>query len=154
MFAQASGNPGLLFKLLSSSVHASMGGSSGVLTAVFLEAAGQSYDVPSQVEESERWRTAFVSGTRAVMHQGKAVVGDRTLVDALKPAADALQTPGKSIVDAVRAARIGCESTKSMTQANRGRSTFVRPDMLLNQADPGALAVCYALEALLDAMLH
>lgn len=146
VYAKAAGNPSQLFKLLATSTGESMGGSSGMLTSVFLDAAADSFKQHPDMS----WRTAFAEGTRAVMREGGAKVGDRTLVDALKPASDALEA-GRSLSEAARAARVGCESTKSMTSAKFGRSAYVRTSKLLNQADPGAYAVCVILDALQDA---
>lgn len=89
-----------------------------------------------------------MDGTHAVMKQGGAAVGHRTLVDALKPAADVLADPEKSVSEAADAARIGCESTKAMTSAMFGRSAFVRADQLLNNPDPGARAISIILDVL------
>lgn len=146
----AAGNPSQLFKLLAASTGESMGGSSGVLTSIFLDAAAESFKRRPEYNREPTWRTAFVDATRAVMEQGGAKVGDRTLIDALKPAANALAT-GRSLAEAARAARVGCESTKSMTTARFGRSSHVRASKLLNQADPGAYAICVILDTLHDA---
>lgn len=128
-----------------------MGGSSGVLTTIFLEAASKSFQTPDG-SALPQWRTAFTHATHALMEQGGAKVGDRTLVDALKPAADVLATPGRSLAEAAQAARVGCESTKSMTTAKFGRSAHVRSSQLLNHPDPGAYAVCVILDALVSAV--
>lgn len=148
-YASVAGKPGALFQRISESLH-TMGGTSGVLTRIFLLAAGQAFDAGSGLSAEEAWRAAFMAGTMAVMSEGGANVGDRTAVDALKPAADVLVTSG-SVSEAARAARVGCEGTKSMTKANRGRSAHVRAEKLLNQADPGAVAVCIILDALVSA---
>lgn len=118
---------------------------------MFLDAASQSFSRRPVHVGIPPWREAFVDATRAVMVHGGANVGDRTLVDALKPAADVLATPGRSLAEAANAARVGYESTKSMTTANFGRSTKVRASMLLNQPDPGAYAIFIILHALVDA---
>lgn len=130
-----------------------MGGSSGILTATFFKAASMSYGAPSQFRGEDRWRSAFVAGTNAVMMDGKAKIGDRTMVDALKPAADVLNQPGTNVAQAAQAARIGCESTKLMLRARFGRSSFIPSSALINHPDPGAMAVCYVLEALVDAIM-
>lgn len=149
-YAHAANHPSELFKAIAESTEA-MGGSSGVLTRVFLlEAAAVFAMMPKDVNEEQAWRAAFVAGTKGVMQQGKAQVGDRTLVDALKPASDVFEIRNGPLSEAVRAARVGFESTKSMTTAKFGRSVHVRADKLLNQPDPGALAICTILEALAD----
>lgn len=149
-FDHVASKPSELFKAIAESTE-TMGGSSGVLTRVFLlEAADTFALMRKEVNPEQAWRAAFVAGTKGVMQKGKAQVGDRTLVDALKPAADVFEIRNGSLPDAVRAARVGFESTKSMTTAKFGRSVHVRADKLLNQPDPGALAICTILEALAD----
>lgn len=145
-----------------------MGGSSGVLTTVFLrEAANKFAELQQQqqqqqqrqqarssnskgVDSARAWRAAFVAGTNGLMEQGGARVGDRTLVDALKPAADVFEHGSGSVADAAHAARVGFESTKSITKAKFGRSAHVRAEKLLNQPDPGASAICIILESLIN----
>lgn len=151
MYAKAAGNPAKLFRLLAISTSDSMGGSSGGLTSIFLNAAAEFFKQRAEYNVHPSWRLGFVAGTDAVMEEGGAVVGDRTLVDALKPAADVLVDSSRSLNEAAHAARIGYEATKSMTTAKFGRSAHVRSGKLLNQADPGALAICIILDALVDA---
>lgn len=152
-YASAAGDPAALFRLIAATTGTSMGGTSGALTKIFFEAAADAYSYDPEYEPEPTWRTAFVAGTRAVMEQGKAQVGDRTLVDALKPAADVLTRRGTTIGSAAAAARTGCDSTKSMTTSKWGRSAHVRADKLLNTVDPGALSICIILDALADVML-
>lgn len=122
-----------------------MGGTSGVLVSYFLNGAADAYEAESTSDMV--WKKAFVKGTAEVMEKGGARVGHRTSVDALKPAADALDAR-MTLSDALVAAREGCESTKKMARAMLGRSANVPPEQLLNNADPGAHAVCVILEAL------
>lgn len=130
-----------------------MGGSIGSLTMAFLEAVAESFQRQPQHSREPLWRAAVVDGTNAVMQHGGAQVGDRTLIDALKPAADVLAESGRPLAEAARAARLGCESTKSMTRARRGRSRNASSTQLLNRADPGAYAIAIIFEALVQAAL-
>lgn len=150
VYASAAGNPSHLFGLLARSCNV-MGGSIGSLTVMFLEAVAQSFQRQPQHSTEPLWRAAVVDGTHAVMQHGGAQVGDRTLIDALKPAADVLAESRRPIAEAARAARLGCESTKSMTRAKYGRSQHVSSAQLLNQADPGAYAIAVIFEALVQA---
>lgn len=150
-YAHAAKNPSELLKAIAGSTE-KMGGSSGVMTRVFLLAAADELGRSRSKgrDAGQAWRAAFVAGTRGVMEQGNAKVGDRTMVDALKPAADVFEFGSGSVAEAAHAARVGYESTKSMTRAKFGRSVHVRADKLLNQPDPGALAICIILDALAD----
>lgn len=148
-YASAAGNPSQLFRLMAQSCDV-MGGTIGSLTMTFLEAAADSFQREAKYSRGPQWRAAVFDGTQALMQHGGAQVGDRTLVDALKPAADVLASSGGSLVEAARAARVGCESTKSMTTARYGRSRYVPATQLLNQADPGAYAIVIIFEALVE----
>lgn len=88
-----------------------------------------------------------------IQEKGKAVRGDKTLLDALGPAADALEAAvaegrslGESVGAAVAAARAGAVSTRGMT-AKSGRSAWIA-ERSAAQQDPGATAVVAMWEAL------
>ncbi|HEU4410133.1 MAG TPA: dihydroxyacetone kinase subunit DhaK [Polyangiaceae bacterium] len=118
-----------------------MGGSSGVLLAIFAAAAG------ARVGEPADWPAALREGVRRVQHYGGAEPGDRTMLDALVPALDALEAGG-GVAAAALAAREGAARTASMARARAGRSSHVREDALRGVPDPGAVAVAAAFEAL------
>lgn len=147
VYSMVSGNPSYLFRLLAISIEKSMGGSSGIFTAVFFKTMAESVRRASELS----WRAAFADATSAVMEVGGAQVGDRTLIDALKPASDML-SEGKPLREAVQAAYNGFESTKTMSTAKLGRSSKVRSDALLNHGDPGAYAIYIILNAMADVM--
>lgn len=148
-YGSAGGNGKDLFWQLSESTSATMGGSSGVLTSVFLRAMSRRLG-SGEGGSGESWRDGVVAGTAAVMERGGATVGDRTLVDALKPATDVLARMG-SLEEAAVAAGNGCESTKGM-RAKFGRSVHVR-DEQLDVEDPGAAAICVIFDALVKAKI-
>ncbi len=62
-----------------------MGGSSGVLMSIFFTAAGQ------KLHEGQPLPEALLSGLAQMKQYGGADLGDRTLIDALQPALEALQ---------------------------------------------------------------
>jgi triose/dihydroxyacetone kinase / FAD-AMP lyase (cyclizing) len=81
-----------------------------------------------------------------VQEYGGAKPGDRTMLDALVPAIDALK--GGDLKKAAVAAKDGAHRTASMTKARAGRSSYVREDVLREVPDPGAVAVAAIFEAL------
>jgi phosphoenolpyruvate---glycerone phosphotransferase subunit DhaL len=90
-------------------------------------------------------------GLRAVQERGKAGLGDKTIVDALKPAADRArevqaETLGKALAEVVVAARQGLETTRNL-QARFGKA---RPlgARALGHLDPGALSFTLMLQHL------
>jgi len=118
-----------------------MGGSSGILMAIFTAA------MASKVEK-DQWQKALAEGIRRVSEYGGAKPGDRTMLDALVPAVEALASG--DLAKAAAAAKEGAERTKSMTKARAGRSSYVREDALRDVPDPGAVAVAHMFGALVS----
>jgi len=116
----------------------SMGGSSGVLLSIFFTAASKS------MAEKADIAAALLAGLDRMTFYGGAVVGDRTMVDALSPALAALSSGG--VAAAARAATAGAESTKAMRQAKAGRASYVGERDLEGVPDPGAVAVAGVFE--------
>jgi len=119
------------------------GGSSGVLMSIFFTAAGTS------MARSKSWSAAFQNGIAALLQYGGAKPGDRTMLDALVPAVDALEQGGLGA--AASASEQGAAATASMKNARAGRSSYVPPANLLGVKDPGATAVALAFRAAADA---
>lgn len=110
-----------------------MGGSSGVLMSIFFTAAGQ------KLHDGQTLPEALLSGLAQMKQYGGADLGDRTLIDALQPALEALQKG--NIQAAAQAAQQGAEATSKMAKAGAGRSSYVNKDNLDGVMDPGAVAV-------------
>ncbi len=130
-----------LFTAVGQQLSQSMGGSSGVLLAIFFSAAG----------DAARGGADAISALRAglarIQAVGGAELGDRTMVDALSPALEMLD---KSVDAAAIAARAGAEATARMTRAKAGRAAYVSADQLNGVPDPGAEAVARLLAGLAD----
>lgn len=118
-----------------------MGGSSGVLLAIFFAAAGEAAGAGAGLPAALR------AGLDRVMEVGGAKPGDRTMIDALGPALDRL-AGGGSLAEAAAAARAGADATAGMARARAGRAAYVSEADLAGAADPGAEAVARLLEAL------
>ncbi|WP_144153102.1 dihydroxyacetone kinase subunit DhaL [Paraburkholderia sp. BCC1885] len=149
-------SPGAVLHALSATVRRVVGGTSGPLYAAMLLRAGSMLDQASDAT-AKQWAEAFGAGVAALMELGGAHAGDRTMVDALLPAVDALQAElAKSAnVDlalqaAVDAAVAGAEQTASMNP-RLGRSSYVGK-RALGFADPGAHAVGIWLAAIQAAL--
>lgn len=128
----------------------SLGGTSGPLYAVFVLRAATSLAQESSVDAPEAWARALRAACDGMMELGGASAGDRTMLDALLPAADALETatgPAAQRIAAMQAAAAaGAEATRNM-QPRRGRSSYMG-DRTAGHADPGAVAVSIWMEAL------
>jgi triose/dihydroxyacetone kinase / FAD-AMP lyase (cyclizing) len=119
----------------------SMGGSSGVLMAIMFAAAGKAR------ADGASLSSAFTDGLARVRHYGGAKLGDRTMIDALQPALEALAN-GKGLSAAAQAARKGADKTAKMAKAGAGRSAHVAGAKLSGNIDPGAEAVAHLFAAL------
>ncbi len=130
-----------LFAALSERLSRVMGGSSGILLAIFTAAVGTS------LGNAAAWAAALEEGVRRVQQYGGAALGDRTMLDALSPAIAAL---GESVdvAAAARAAVDGAARTASMVKAGAGRSSYLREDALRGVPDPGAMAVAAVFAAI------
>lgn len=122
----------------------SVGGTSGPLYAAFAIAASQ--QLKQGAADADAFGRAFASGTEAITRLGGASAGDRTMVDALLPAAAALTADAKDLAGAARAARSGAAATSAMAP-RRGRSSYLGA-RAVGHPDPGAVAVAMLLEAI------
>jgi len=77
---------------------------------------------------------------------GGAQPGDRTMIDALKPALEALPN---GVDAAAKAARKGADFTATIVQAKAGRASYISADKLEGHNDPGAEAIAKLLEGLI-----
>jgi triose/dihydroxyacetone kinase / FAD-AMP lyase (cyclizing) len=128
-----------LYRAIGQELSETMGGSSGVLLAIFFAAAGDAASSGYTMQQ------ALQAGLERMQQIGGAKLGDRTLVDALAPALAVLSV---SIQDAAKAARTGANHTATLTRAKAGRAAYVNPEHLEGHNDPGAEAVAILFEHL------
>lgn len=96
---------------------------------------------------------AFVQG---LMDRGKAKPGDKTIIDSLQPAAEALAAEKdgglkKALAAALEAADAGLEATKEMI-AQHGRVAYYK-EQSLGKVDPGATVGVYIVQGFARAVL-
>jgi dihydroxyacetone kinase len=128
-----------LFRAIGLELSQTMGGSSGVLLAIFFTAAGDAS------ANGQNTIAALQAGLERIQQVGGAQPGDRTMIDALAPALDALSV---NLADAAAAARRGADATAAMGRARAGRASYVSEGNLLGHNDPGAEAVAHLFEEL------
>jgi dihydroxyacetone kinase len=121
-----------LYRAIGLELSQTMGGSSGVLLAIFFAAAGDAS------ASGKSMRPALQAGLERMRQVGGANPGDRTMVDALAPALDALDA---GLMSAANAARKGADYTATLTKAKAGRATYINAEQLEGHIDPGAEAV-------------
>lgn len=130
----------------------SVGGASGPLFGTaFLRAAGVCKDKTSI--DAATAKAMLAAAIKGIQDRGKAVRGEKTMLDALIPAANAF-TDGikadkdvqQSLADAAKAAHDGVEYTKAII-ATKGRASYLEKRSIGHQ-DPGATSVAIMLQAL------
>ena len=128
----------------------SVGGAAGPLYGtLFLQmgsAAGDSTEL-----DLAGWTDALETGVKGVQARGKAEPGDKTMLDALLPAVEALREAagdGAELGDALRrsadAAEEGMKATIEL-EARKGRASYLGPRSVGHQ-DPGATSSQLLLE--------
>lgn len=128
-----------LYRAIGQELSQTMGGSSGVLLAIFFAAAGDASSSGLPM------RQALMVGLERMQEIGGAKPGDRTMIDALLPALLALEG---GLDAAAKAAREGANYTATLTQANAGRAAYINAEQLQGHVDPGAEAVARLFEHL------
>ncbi len=125
----------------------------GALVATALMRAGKEILGNSSVDEASLAKMLMAASV-GVQERGKAKLGDKTLVDALHPAAEAfsnainsgfgLEAAGQAMLEAARAGRDDATPLKSMI----GRANWVGGTE--GKVDPGTVLVVTVLEALMQ----
>ena len=140
-----------LLRHVATTITSRTGGTSGpIWGTALLRAAGAlrqadlSSDVPIAV-------AALRASIQGIKDRGKAEQGDKTLLDALIPAVDALEkalgdgaTTSEALERTAHAAREAAEATKDL-QARRGRASYTGTRSV-GSVDPGAIAVAVMAE--------
>ncbi len=128
-----------LYRAIGLELSQTMGGSSGVLLAIFFAAAG---DASASGQDAIG---SLKAGLDRIQQVGGARPGDRTMIDALLPALSALED---GIGAAAQSAREGADHTAGITKAKAGRASYIAESSLVGHNDPGAEAVALLFEHL------
>jgi dihydroxyacetone kinase len=132
-----------LFRAVSNELSQTMGGSSGVILAIFFGATGDA------CANGHPTGASLLKGLERISEVGGARLGDRTMIDALQPALEALND---GMDAAARAARTGADGTAQIGRAKAGRASYVPEENLIGHNDPGAEAVARLFEGLARAL--
>ena len=136
--AEPQATPSALFKKVGMTLISKVGGASGPLYGTaFLRMAAAAGD---EVDLAKVLRAAL----DGVIARGKAEPGDKTMVDALAPAVDALEA-GAGLAAAADAAAKGRDATIPLV-ARKGRASYLG-ERSAGHADPGATSVTLLLTA-------
>lgn len=144
--------PGKALKLVATTLISTVGGAAGPLYGTaFLRASAALGDAAEL--DCELVGRALQAALDGVVARGKAVVGDKTMVDALTPAVAAAASVNGSVAAvlsaAADAAAEGAESTVPMV-ARKGRASYLG-ERSAGHLDPGARSTFLLLRAFADA---
>lgn len=143
-----------VFKTAASTLIKTVGGASGPLYGTFFLRAGAACPDRAELEASDV-ASMFSGGIEGIVQRGKAVLEDKTMVDALLPAKEAMQraaAAGESIAsmmeNAAVAAQRGVQATVEI-QARKGRASYLGARSIGHE-DPGATSAYLLLRAAAD----
>jgi phosphoenolpyruvate---glycerone phosphotransferase subunit DhaL len=143
-------DPAAALKTVATTLIKTVGGASGPLYGtLFLRMAGAAGD--GDLDDAAVAR-ALRAGLEGVVARGKAEAGDKTMVDALGPACDALDAAvgaGKPLADALAAAAEASAQGRDATVplvARKGRASYLG-ERSAGHVDPGATSVTMLVEA-------
>ncbi|MFE2578562.1 dihydroxyacetone kinase subunit DhaL [Streptomyces sp. NPDC059378] len=142
---EAPQTPGAVLTFAGRQLISTVGGASGPLYGTLLRRTGKALGEAAEVDE-EQFAVALRAGVDAVMALGGAAPGDKTMVDALVPAVDAL---AEGFGAARTAAEQGAEATVPL-QARKGRASYLGERSIGHQ-DPGATSSALLIAALVEA---
>ncbi|MER8007164.1 MULTISPECIES: dihydroxyacetone kinase subunit DhaL [unclassified Streptomyces] len=142
---EAPDTPGAVLTLAGRQLISTVGGASGPLYGTLLRRTGKALGDAAEVGE-DQLAEALRTGVDAVMTLGGAAPGDKTMIDALVPAVDAL-------ADGFGAARAAAEQGALATtplQARKGRASYLGERSIGHQ-DPGATSSALLIAGLAEA---
>lgn len=142
---EAPATPGAVLALAGRQLISTVGGASGPLYGTLLRRTGKALGDAGEVSR-EQLAEALGAGVAAVAQLGGAAAGDKTMLDALLPAVEAL---GESFGAAAEAAGAGALATVPL-RARKGRASYLGERSEGHQ-DPGAASSALLIGALAEA---
>ena len=133
---------GTIFKTVGMTLVSTVGGASGPLYGTFFMQAGTASAGKQELTAAD-WGAALEAAVNGVVMRGKAVLGDKTMVDVLTPALEAFKdavvqnaTIGLALTRSVQAAEEGMKATIPLV-ARKGRASYL-VERSSGHQDPGA----------------
>jgi dihydroxyacetone kinase-like protein len=146
-------DPAAVLKTVATTLIRTVGGASGPLYGTFFLRASGALGGGG----SAAFAAALRAGLDGVAARGKAVPGDKTMLDALVPACDALEealADGQSLAEGLHAAAKGAARGRDATVpmvARKGRASYLGERSAGHQ-DPGATSAALLVEAAATAL--
>ncbi len=136
------GDIGALLKTVGMTLVSTVGGASGPLYGTLFLRMGASAAGKPDLSAAD-WAAALTAGVAGVQNRGKAGLGDKTMIDALVPAAETVTSAvaggadlDEALSKSAEAARQGMEATIPLV-ARKGRASYLGERSAGHQ-DPGA----------------
>jgi dihydroxyacetone kinase-like protein len=140
-------DPGAVLKTVAMALVSNVGGAAGPLYGTLLLQMGTAIADQPEVDEAA-FAAAWRKGLEGVQARGKAEAGDKTMVDALIPAVEALEASSdlaEGLRAAVQGAQRGMQATTPLV-ARKGRASYLG-ERSRDHQDPGATSTYYLFKA-------
>ena len=141
---------GTLLKTAGMALVSTVGGSSGPLYGTFFMKMGMALNGREELEFDD-FLVAFLTGIEGVKQRGRSTTEEKTMLDAMVPAYDAMKAAWEADKDVkaaleagAKAAEIGAEHTKELI-ATKGRASYVGERGIGHQ-DPGATSFLFMMQ--------
>ncbi|PIE34787.1 dihydroxyacetone kinase subunit L [candidate division KSB3 bacterium] len=137
-----------LFKAVGMALMMSIGGAAGAIFGTLFRGMAKNQG-GTTILDARHFSQMLLDGLQAVKNRGKSKPGDKTMVDALEPAAleskNQISSPLDQALAAIaESARLGMESTKEMV-ATTGKAKTLG-ERSLGHPDPGAISMSLLLK--------
>jgi len=135
-----------------------VGGAAGPLYGTLFLEMGKAAGTAAELTVAQ-WAAAVAAGVSGVQARGKAELEDKTMIDALVPAAEALRaaaSSGLSLADALQRAAEAAEQGMKATiplVARKGRASYLGERSAGHQ-DPGATSSWLLMQTAAEALVH
>ena len=150
--AQTDKTPKDMFKAISMVLMSSVGGASGPLYGSFFMQGGMAVNSEDGMSLADL-QVFLEKGVAAVKKRGRSEAGEKTMIDALEPAAEAVKAAlvkgadvSSVLAAMVEATKAGMQHTTDL-KATKGRASY-QGDKSIGHQDPGATSSYYLLRAL------
>lgn len=144
---------GAVLKMTGMTLVSTVGGASGPLYGTAFLKAGAAVGEKAEMDSNDFIR-AFDAAVAGVAMRGKSQQGEKTMLDALIPALNALREDpdfANGLRRAVKAAEAGVEYTKTII-ATKGRASYLG-SRSIGHADPGAASSLLMLQVIAQEVL-
>jgi dihydroxyacetone kinase-like protein len=145
-------DPGAVLKTVAMALISSVGGAAGPLYGTLLLQIGTALGSGQEIDLSG-YAQAWRKGLEGVQARGKAQPGDKTMVDALIPAVEALEAASEldaGLRAAEQAAEQGMKETIPLV-ARKGRASYLG-ERSKDHQDPGATSTYYLFKSATEAL--